>query len=117
MTEHNQPPKSAAEQWFEEQQGWQKTMRDYADAMVKDEQFLMHLSNAMRGSLLAGTPYPQAASPGADIPKDAADDRLDEVLFVLKRMEGRLRDLEDAIAALGATRPGRGASADTVGDD
>jgi hypothetical protein len=114
--EQDQPAKSVTERWFEEQQAWQKTMRDYADAMVKDEQFLMHLSNAMRGSLLGGAPYPQAASPGGgDVGRDAADDRLDEVLFALKRMEGRLRDLEEAVRSLCGPRPH--ASADSAGDD
>ena len=32
--------KSIAERWFEEQQAWQQTMREYADSMAKDEQLL-----------------------------------------------------------------------------
>jgi hypothetical protein len=102
VSEQEQPTKSAAERWFEEQQAWQKTMRDYADAAAKDEQFLMHLGNAMRGSLLGGAPYPEAAPPGAATESSASTDRLEEVLFTLKRIEGRLRDLEDAVGALSA---------------
>lgn len=96
MTENDSTEKSAAERWFEEQQAWQKTMRDYADAMAKDEQFLMHLGNAMRGSLLAGVPYPQSSPSGSPIRSDDSGDRLDEILFTLKKIEGRLRNLEDA---------------------
>lgn len=96
--ENEEEAKSAAERWFEEQQAWQQTMREYSDAMMKDEQFITHLGNAMRGSLLAGTAYPQASPPGMDAPVPGAD-KLDEVLFALKRVEGRLRDLEAAVAA------------------
>lgn len=98
--------KSMAERWFEEQQAWQRTMRDYADSMAKDEAFLTHLGNAMRGSLLAGTAYPTPAAPGTpgvDVPKAPIDDKLDQVLFTLKAIDGRLRDLEDALSELGAT--------------
>lgn len=94
--------KSLAERWFEEQQAWQKTMRDYADAMVKDEQFLMHMGNAMRGSLLAGVPYPDQASAGYEA--EPASDALAEILFTLKRIEGRLRDLEASVEAIGEAR-------------
>lgn len=95
--------KSLAERWFEEQQAWQKTMRDYADAMAKDEDFLTNLGNAMHGSLLAGTPYPTPPVPGSPAAQDAKpsiDDRLDELIFTMKRVEGRLRDLEDAVRDL-----------------
>ncbi|OJX65624.1 MAG: hypothetical protein BGO95_01865 [Micrococcales bacterium 73-13] len=103
--------KSLAERWFEEQQAWQKTMRDYGDAMVKDEQFLMHLGNAMRGSLLAGVPYPQQAAPGAPgATPEPASDALAEILFALKRIDGRLRDLEASVEALGASRAAAGAT-------
>ncbi|MCI9888513.1 hypothetical protein JT358_08580 [Micrococcales bacterium 31B] len=96
------PPveKSIAERWFEEQQAWQKTMREYADAMATDENFLQHLGNAMRGSLLAGTAYPQANGFGEAAADPRSNDSMDEVLFTLKRIEGRLSDLEAAISAL-----------------
>jgi len=101
MPEESSTEKSAAERWFEEQQAWQQTMRDYADAMVKDEQFLMHLGNAMRGSLLAGAPYPQAAaSGGGPAPTPEGAEKLDEILFALKRIDGRLRDIEATLARL-----------------
>jgi hypothetical protein len=49
----------------------------------------------MRGSLLAGKPYPTAAAAAASPPaQDApADDRLDRVLFALHEMQGQLNDL------------------------
>lgn len=96
--------KSLAERWFEEQQAWQKTMRDYADAAVQDEEFLMHLGNAMRGSLLAGTPYPQQTPEAFNARTEPMPDALAEVLFTLKRIEGRLRDLEASVEALGVAR-------------
>lgn len=93
--------KSLAERWLEEQKAWQQTMRAYADAMVTDEQFLMHLGNAMRGSLLAGAPYPQhSLFAGATEPTAATGEALAEILFMLKRIDGRLRDLESALSAL-----------------
>lgn len=116
MTEEDQPVKPAAERWFDEQRAWQQTMRDYADAMATDEQFLMHMSNAMRGSLLAGVPYPDATAPGAEAANSLSADRLDEMLFVLKRIEGRLRDLEDAVDALRAAPVDR-TDLNDVGDD
>lgn len=97
--EQEQPAKSVAERWFEEQQAWQKTMRQYADAMAKDEDFLMHLGNAMRGSLLAGAPYPEP-NPAAEAPKSPAEERIDEILFLLKQIDGRLRDIEADIEDL-----------------
>ncbi len=100
--------KSLAERWLEEQQAWQQSMRAYANAMVTDEQFLMHLGNAMRGSLLAGAPYPQH-SPFVAAAEPAAAETLAEILFTLKRVDGRLRDLEAALSALAssAAEPGR----------
>lgn len=97
--------KPVAERWFEEQQAWQQTMRDYADSMVKDEQFLMHLGNAMRGSLLAGAPYPTPQAPGAPVPGaeslSTSADTLAEILFSVKLIDGRLRNIEAALDGLG----------------
>lgn len=104
MNDQDPTPASMAERWFEEQRAWQKTMREYADSMAKDEEFLTHFGNAMKGSLLAGTSYPTPplpGTPGADLPKNPVDDRLEAVLFQLKRVEGRLRDLENAVQDLG----------------
>jgi hypothetical protein len=47
----------------------------------------------MRGSLLAGKPYPTAASATATAEEPARDGRLDEVLHALHRIEGQLQDL------------------------
>ena len=101
--------KPLAQQWFEEQQAWQKTMRDYADATVKDQQFLMHMGNAMRGSLLAGTSYPV---PGNPADEHAPDVVTAEILFTLKKLEGRLRDIEATLELLteSAGLPGAAAS-------
>ena len=55
---------SLVERWIEDQREWQKTAMSYLDSMVKNDEFLVHLGNAMRGSLLAGKPYP-AATPSA----------------------------------------------------
>jgi hypothetical protein len=83
---------SLVERWIEDQREWQKTAMAYLDSMVKNDEFLVHLGNAMRGSLLAGKPYPTAApaAPAQDAP---ADDRLDRVLFALHEMQGQLNDL------------------------
>jgi hypothetical protein len=66
----------------------------YLDSMVKNDEFLVHLGNAMRGSLLAGKPYPSAPAGSAPPAQEApADDRLDRVLFALHEMQGQLNDL------------------------
>jgi hypothetical protein len=86
---------SLVERWIEDQREWQKTAMAYLDSMVKNDDFLVHLGNAMRGSLLAGKPYPTAsAAPAAAPAQEApADDRLDRVLFALHEMQGQLSDL------------------------
>lgn len=106
MADPEPADKSLAERWYDEQVAWQKTMREYADSLAKDENFLMHLGNAMRGSLLAGTPYPQQNAFGAEQPAPAQGEVLAEILFTLKRLDGRMRDLEAAIESLGAGRDG-----------
>jgi hypothetical protein len=87
---------SLVERWIEDQREWQKTAMSYLDSMVKNDDFLVHLGNAMRGSLLAGKPYPTATPPppAASAAQEApADDRLDRVLFALHEMQGQLNDL------------------------
>jgi hypothetical protein len=84
---------SLVERWIEDQREWQKTVMSYLDSMVKDENFLVHLGNAMRGSLLAGKPYPSAAAAPPAARDAPADDRLDRVLFALHEMQGQLNDL------------------------
>jgi hypothetical protein len=86
---------SLVERWIEDQREWQKTAMAYLDSMVKNDEFLVHLGNAMRGSLLAGKPYPAAPGPAAPAPPQEApaDDRLDRVLFALHEMQGQLNDL------------------------
>ena len=44
------------ERWLQEQQEWQRTLLTYVDSMARNEEFLVNLGNAMRGSLLAGKP-------------------------------------------------------------
>ena len=86
---------SVVERWIEDQREWQKTAMTYLDSMVKNDDFLVHLGNAMRGSLLAGKPYPTAPPAAAAAPAQEApaDDRLDRVLFALHEMQGQLNDL------------------------
>jgi hypothetical protein len=86
---------SLVERWIEDQREWQKTAMSYLDSMVKNDDFLMHLGNAMRGSLLAGKPYPTAGAAAAPAAAQEApvDDRLDRVLFALHEMHGQLNDL------------------------
>jgi hypothetical protein len=82
------------ERWIEDQREWQKTAMAYLDAMVKNDDFLVHLGNAMRGSLLAGKPYPSApASPPPTPQEPPPDDRLDRVLFALHELQGQITDL------------------------
>ncbi len=81
------------ERWLAEQQQWQRTLLTYMDSMVKNEDFLVHLGNAMRGSLLAGKAYPTAPAPSAAAPENPADDKLDQILFALRQLEGQVQDL------------------------
>ena len=93
------------ERWLEDQREWQRTAMTYLDSMVKNEDFLVHLGNAMRGSLLAGKAYPTAPTAAAPAAQPAAqeapaDDRLDQVLFALHQMQGQLTDLRMALDEL-----------------
>ena len=76
------------ERWLQDQQQWQRTLLAYLDSMVKNEDFLVHLGNAMRGSLLAGKPYPTAPPPGAPVTETPSDARLDQLLFELHQTPG-----------------------------
>jgi hypothetical protein len=112
---------SLVERWIEDQREWQKTAMAYLDSMVKNDEFLVHLGNAMRGSLLAGKPYPTASGnpPAQEAPPD---DRLDRVLFALHEMQGQLHDLrltldelrkgpKDVVRAASPKRPSSAKSA------
>jgi hypothetical protein len=81
------------ERWLAEQQQWQRTFMTYMDSMVKNEEFLVHLGNAMRGSLLAGKPYPTTPPPSAAAPETPSEDKLDQILFALRQLEGQVQDL------------------------
>jgi hypothetical protein len=116
------------ERWIAEQQQWQRTLLGYLDSMVKSEEFLVHLGNAMRGSLLGGKPYPVAApvaslsqtrsQPGVvpgcsgDQPRQTpSDDRFDQLLFAVHELQGQVNDLAMTLdelragAAAGRRRP------------
>jgi hypothetical protein len=82
------------ERWLAEQQQWQRTFLTYMDSMVKNDDFLVHLGNALRGSLLAGKAYPTQPSPSASAPETPNDDKLDQILFALRRLEGEVHDLK-----------------------
>ena len=81
------------ERWLQDQQQWQRTLFTYRDSMMKSDEFLVHMGNAMRGSLLAGKPYPTAAPPQAPAEDPATADRLDKVLFALHQLQGQMKDV------------------------
>lgn len=91
---------SLVERWLAEQQQWQRTLFTYLDSMVKNDEFLTHLGNAMRGSLLAGKAYPTPPAPGAVEPQTPADDKLDQILFALRQLEGQVQDLKLSVEEL-----------------
>ena len=91
------------ERWLDEQQQWQKTLLTYVDSLAKNEEFLVHLGNAMRGSLLAGKAYPQKEPASAAMPETPADDRLDRILHTLHGIEGQLTDLRLSVDELKAS--------------
>lgn len=98
---------SLVERWLTEQQQWQRTLLTYLDSMVKNDEFLTHLGNAMRGSLLAGKAYPTAPPPNAAEPESPADDKLDRILFALRQLEGQVQDLKLSVEALQQSSRGK----------
>jgi hypothetical protein len=80
-----------AQQWEIEQQNWQRLLLAYADSTARDENFLIHLGNAMRGSLLAGKPYPGTVPEAR--PRPDATMANDEVVFALRRLDGQVNEL------------------------
>ena len=110
-TPENEP--TIVERWLEDQQQWQRTVLAYLDSMTKNDDFLVNLGNAMRGSLLAGKPYPTAPPPAAAAaaPGSAADaapppdERLDKVLFALYQLQGQVTDLQMTLDEMRAGRP------------
>lgn len=92
------------ERWLAEQQQWQRTFTTYMDSMVKNEEFLVHLGNAMRGSLLAGKAYPTPPPPAASAPETPSDDKLDQILFALRQLEGQVHDLRLTLDELKADK-------------
>ena len=101
------------ERWLQDQQQWQRTLFTYLDSMMKNDEFLVHMGNAMRGSLLAGKPYPTAAPPQAPAEDPATVDRLDKVLFALHQLQGQVKDvlmtLDEMRGLRAASSPARGA--------
>ena len=114
----NEP--TIVERWLEDQQQWQRTVLAYLDSMTKNDDFLVNLGNAMRGSLLAGKPYPTsppAAAAGAGPVPPAGlevatvpDERLDKVLFTLHELQGQVADLQMTLDEMGAGRSRSAAS-------
>jgi hypothetical protein len=94
------PDPPLVERWLAEQQQWQRTLRTYLDSMVKNDEFLTHIGNAMRGSLLAGKAYPTQPAAGATAPETPADDKLDQILFALRQLEGQVQDLKLTVEEL-----------------
>jgi hypothetical protein len=110
IEEQPKPEPTLVDRWLDEQQQWQKTLLTYMDSLAKNEDFLVHLGNAMRGSLLAGKPYPRPEAAAAATPETPADDRLDRILHALHLIEGRLTDLKlsvDELRAGGKKSKGR----------
>ena len=107
----NQEP-TLVEQWLEEQREWQKTTLAYIDSIVRNEEFLTHLGNAMRGSLLAGKPYPTPVPPSASAPESDFGDRLDQLLFAVRELQGQVADLRMTLDEIRAARDGAGTDAD-----
>ena len=101
--EKPQSEPTLVEKWVKDQQEWQKMAMEYFDSMVKNDEFLVHLGNAMRGSLLAGKPYP-GTEPAEDEDDAAAqgDDRIDLVLHALHLLQGDVADLKMAVEDLAA---------------
>jgi len=95
---------TVVDRWLAEQQQWQRTVMTYVDSLVKNDEFLVHLGNAMRGSLLAGKPYPTQPAPGVAAPQTPADDRIDQVLFTLHKIEGQIEDLRLSVDELRAAK-------------
>jgi len=95
------------EQWVKDQQQWQRTVLAFLDSAVKNDDFLAHLGNAMRGSLLAGKPYPTAGAPAASSPQTSSDDRLDQVLFAIHQLQGRVEDLSMTLEEIRNGREGQ----------
>ena len=81
------------ERWLNDQQQWQRTLFTYLDSMMKNDEFLIHMGNAMRGSLLAGKPYPTATLPTPSPEDTASADRLDKVLFALHQLQGQVQEV------------------------
>jgi hypothetical protein len=92
------------ERWLQDQQQWQRTLFTYLDSMMKNDEFLVHMGNAMRGSLLAGKPYPTAAPPPAPAEDPATVDRLDKVLFALHQLQGQVKDVQMTLDELRGLR-------------
>ena len=105
MTEaKGDPVPTLVERWLQEQQEWQRTLLAYFDSMVKNDEFLVNLGNAMRGSLLTGKAYPAAAAATtAATPPSEVDERLDKVLFALNTLQGQLQDVSMSIEEIRKT--------------
>jgi len=101
------PDPPLVERWLAEQQQWQRTLLTYLDSMVKNDEFVTHLGNAMRGSLLAGKAYPKPPPPGASAPETPADDKLDQILFALRQLEGQVQDLRLSVEEIRSGKKAR----------
>jgi hypothetical protein len=103
----NNPEEPLIARWLAEQQQWQKTFLTYMDSMVKSDEFLVHLGNAMRGSLLAGKAYPTPQAAAATAPETPAEDKLDQILFAVRQLEGQVQDLRLTLDELKAEKKPR----------
>ena len=101
------PDPPLVERWLAEQQQWQRTLLTYLDSMVKNDEFVTHLGNAMRGSLLAGKAYPKPPAPSASAPETPVDDKLDQILFALRQLEGQVQDLRLSVEEIRSGKKAR----------
>ena len=107
----NEP--ALVERWLQDQQEWQRTLLSYLDSMMKKDDFLVHLGNAMRGSLLAGKPYPSATPSPGSAPETPSSTQLDTILFTLHEIQGQLQDLGMTVDQLRRERTGPSTTATT----
>lgn len=105
------------ERWLAEQQQWQRTLLTYLDSMVKNDEFVVHLGNAMRGSLLAGKAYPTPPPAGATAPESPAEDKLDQILFALRKLEGEVHDLKLTLDELKSAKKAKSGKKPSAKDD
>jgi len=83
---------------LEEQAKWLETIVGYADALATDQDFLTNLSNAFRGSLMAGRAMPSVLDATVNRAGGAPATRQEEILQELHMLRGAVADVALEIA-------------------